>query len=60
MPTLRGYESEGIRKVTPEDVQHAAQKYLVADKRTVGILIPVKNRGQGSGARGQGTADGRH
>lgn len=34
---------EGIRKVTPEDVQMVAEKYLVADNRTVGILIPLKN-----------------
>jgi len=34
---------KGIRKVTPEDVQRVAQKYLVADQRTVGILIPIKN-----------------
>jgi zinc protease len=34
---------EGIRKVTPEDVQQVAKKYLIEDKRTVGILIPVKN-----------------
>jgi len=33
---------EGIRKVTPEDVQRVARKYLVEDKRTVGVLIPVK------------------
>lgn len=33
---------EGIRKVTPEDVQRAAQRYLIEDKRTVGILIPIK------------------
>jgi len=33
---------DGIRKVTPEDVQRVAQRYLVEDKRTVGILIPVK------------------
>ncbi|MEK6527544.1 MAG: pitrilysin family protein, partial [Nitrospirota bacterium] len=33
---------EGIRNVTPEDVQRAAMKYLVEDKRTVGILIPLK------------------
>jgi zinc protease len=37
---------EGIRKVTPEDVQRVAQKYLVADQRTVGILIPIKNSSQ--------------
>jgi zinc protease len=33
---------EGIRKVTPEDVQRVAKKYLVEDNRTVGILLPVK------------------
>ncbi len=33
---------EGIGKVTPQDVQRAAQKYLVEDKRTVGILVPIK------------------
>ncbi len=30
-----------IRKVTAEDVMQAAKKYLVADNRTVGILIPL-------------------
>lgn len=35
---------EGIRKVIPEDVQRVAEKYLIGDKRTVGILIPVKNQ----------------
>ena len=34
---------EGIRNVTPEEVQLAAMKYLVKDQRTVGTLIPVKN-----------------
>ncbi len=34
---------EGIRKVTPEDVQRVARKYLVEDNRTVGILIPQKS-----------------
>lgn len=33
---------DGIRKVTPDDVQRVAKKYLIEDKRTVGILIPVK------------------
>ncbi|MBI4686622.1 MAG: insulinase family protein [Nitrospirae bacterium] len=33
---------EGIRKVTPQDVQRAAKKYLIEDRRTVGILIPMK------------------
>ncbi len=32
----------GIRAVTKEDVQAAAQKYLVAHNRTVGILHPLK------------------
>ncbi|MBI5739514.1 MAG: insulinase family protein [Nitrospirae bacterium] len=36
---------EGIRKVTPQDVQRVAQKYLVEDKRTVGVLIPLKKGG---------------
>jgi zinc protease len=43
---LKNAYLEGIRKVTPEDVQHAAQKYLVAEQRTVGILIPIKNSKQ--------------
>jgi zinc protease len=43
---LRDAYLEGIRKVTPEDVQRVAQKYLVADQRTVGILIPIKNSSQ--------------
>jgi zinc protease len=33
----------GIRTVTPEDVQRVAKKYLTEDNRTVGILIPIKN-----------------
>lgn len=33
---------EGIRKVTPADVQRVAKKYLTEENRTVGILIPVK------------------
>lgn len=31
---------EGMRRVTPENVRQVAKKYLVEDKRTVGILIP--------------------
>jgi zinc protease len=34
---------EGIRKVTPEDVQRAAVKYLTEDNRTVGILVPIRS-----------------
>jgi zinc protease len=41
---LRDAYLEGIRNVTPEDVQQAARKYLIEDKRTVGVLIPVKNQ----------------
>jgi zinc protease len=33
---------EGIKRVNPEDVQRVAQRYLIEDKRTVGILIPLK------------------
>jgi len=34
---------EGIRKVSPEDVRRVAEKYLVSDARTTGILIPVRD-----------------
>ncbi len=37
---------EGIRKVTPEQVRQAAEKYLVNEKRTTGILIPLKKEAQ--------------
>jgi zinc protease len=30
-----------IKKVTPEDIQRVAKKYLIPDNRTVGILIPL-------------------
>jgi zinc protease len=30
-----------VRKVTPEDIQRVAKKYLIPDNRTVGILIPL-------------------
>jgi zinc protease len=32
----------GIRKVSPEDVTRVARKYLVPERRTTGILIPLK------------------
>jgi zinc protease len=32
----------GVRKVTPEDVKRVAEKYLVADRKTTGILIPAE------------------
>ena len=41
--TLKDRYIEGIRKVTPSDVQRVANIYLVEDKRTVGTLIPMKN-----------------
>jgi zinc protease len=30
-----------IRKITPEDIQRVAKKYLIPDNRTIGILIPL-------------------
>jgi len=30
-----------IRKVTPEDIQRVARRYLIPDNRTVGILVPL-------------------
>jgi len=33
-----------IRKVTPEDIQRVAKKYLIQDNRTVGILIPLSHK----------------
>ncbi len=41
---------ERIRKVTPGDIQRVARRYLVEDRRTVGILIPQKPE---RGARGR-------
>jgi zinc protease len=32
---------EGIRKVTPEDVSRVARKYLIEDRKTTGILVPL-------------------
>jgi len=37
---------EGIRRVTPEDVQRVARRYLTEDNRTVGVLIPLKGKGR--------------
>ena len=36
---------ENIRKVSKEDIQRVADKYFVADQRTVGILVPLKKGG---------------
>lgn len=33
---------EGIRKVKPEDIVRVVNKYLIEDRKTVGILIPIK------------------
>jgi zinc protease len=33
-----------IRKVSPEDVQRVAKRYLIPDNRTVGILIPLPSK----------------
>jgi zinc protease len=30
-----------IRKVSTEDIQRVAKRYLIPDNRTVGILIPL-------------------
>lgn len=35
---------EGIRKVTPEEVQRVARKYLTQDNRTVAVLVPLKQK----------------
>ncbi len=35
---------EGIRKVTREDIRRVAQQYLDRDRRTVGILLPTKEK----------------
>ncbi|KAF0178166.1 MAG: Zn-dependent protease [Nitrospirae bacterium] len=35
---------EGVRSVTPEMVQKAARKYLIADKSTVGTLDPLEKK----------------
>ena len=37
---------EGIRKVTREDIRRVARQYLVPDRRTVGTLIPTKEKTQ--------------
>jgi zinc protease len=36
-----------IRKVTPEDIQRVAKKYLLPGNRTVGILIPLPPKAGG-------------
>ena len=42
---LDGY-LDGIRKVTREDIRRVARQYLNADRRTLGTLIPTKEKAQ--------------
>lgn len=35
---------DGIRKVTREDIQRVARQYLDPDRRTLGTLIPIKEK----------------
>jgi zinc protease len=37
---------DGIRRVTREDIRRVARQYLVRDRRTVGTLIPTKEKSQ--------------
>ena len=37
---------DGIRKVSREDIRRVARQYLDADRRTVGTLIPIKDKPQ--------------
>ncbi len=46
-----------IRKVTPEDIQRVAKKYLLPGNRTVGILIPIPPR-EGGPAKNTPTGPG--
>ena len=40
---MEGY-LDGIRNVTREDIRRVARQYLVQDRRTVGTLIPTKEK----------------
>jgi len=46
-----------IRKVTPEDIQRVANRYLIPDNRTVGILIPLPPKEGKYPAPGSGIKD---
>jgi zinc protease len=37
---------DGIRKVSREDIRRVARQYLVRDRRTIGTLIPTKEKSQ--------------
>lgn len=39
---------ERIRSVTPQDIQRVARRYLNADNRTVGLLVPIPPKQQQS------------
>ena len=35
-----------IRKVTPQDIQRVAKRYLIPNNRTVGILVALPPQGE--------------
>jgi zinc protease len=37
---------DGIKRVTREDIRRVAKQYLDRDRRTVGVLIPTKEKSQ--------------
>lgn len=37
---------DGIRNVTRDDIQRVAKQYLDRDRRTVGVLVPVREKSQ--------------
>jgi zinc protease len=41
---LKDQYLEGISRVSPADVREVARKYIIDEGRTVGILIPIKNK----------------
>lgn len=34
---------EGVRQVSPDDVRRVAEKYLVSERKTAGVLVPLKS-----------------
>ena len=42
-----------IRKVSPEDIQRVAKRYLIPENRTIGVLIPLPPK-EGTRARWAG------
>ncbi len=47
---MEGYVDQ-IRKVSKDDILRVANKYLIEDRRTVGILVPVKSDEKEGGQR---------